>query len=441
MKKIYLLLPFIIIFIANGAEATEVKEIKTKNSFNVWLVEEHSNPIISVNIAFRNSGSSYDPDGKEGLIKLAGSMLTEGAGNMNSESFTNSLEEKAIKLSFSAGDDNFYANLNTLSEYKQQAFYYLGLALSKPRFDKKPLDRLKRQIISLIKENEKKPYYLLDREWKKQIFGSHPYAKPDYGYQNTVKSISKKDLKNFTSNYLTKENIIISVVGDITEQELVELIDKNLNNLPKKYSSAIKIKDISVQKGAKQTIIDKDIPQTIILFSMEGIKRNSPDYIDAYVMNYILGGGTLTSRLNDNLRAKKGLTYSISSDLSPMNHAAVFGGGFATRNDKAKEAVSILKETIKQMVENGVTEKEIRDAKKFLIGSFMVKLDSNSSIVNFLTMMQLHNLGIDYMNRRNKLINEVTVEKANNIAKKLIKTDKLQIVMIGKPKFDGEVKP
>lgn len=432
MKKIIFLL---VLFINSQAYATTIKEIKTPGGFNAWLVEEHSQPLVSVSIAFKNSGTAYDPDGKEGRTAMATAMLAEGAGDMNSESFARALESHAVRLSFSADSDNFYANLGTISEHKDIAFSYLGLALLHPRFDDGDFARIKRQTLSAIKQQSEKPGYLLSRAWAQNLFGAHPYSKQELGTLPSVEKLGKNDLKNFTQNYLSRANIIISVVGDITEVELSALLDKNLNTLPINYKPDVRIEDIKLSQDSKQIVLDLDIPQTIIRFGMEGLKRSDPDYIVAYVMNYLLGGGTLTSKLNNEIREKRGLAYSVSTQLEPMQHAEIFEGSLATRNEKAGESIEILKQTLKHFAENGTTEAELTDAKRFLTGSFVVKLDSNSSIVNFITMMQLKNLGIDYMDKRNNLIEAVTTRQVNDMAKRLIKLDKLQIIMIGKPQL------
>ena len=404
-------------------------------------MEEHSQPLISVNIAFKNSGTAYDPSGKDGRTALTTEMLAEGAGNMDSEAFAKALESHAVRLSFSADEDNFYSDLETLSEKKEQAFSYLGLALQNPRFDDDAFARKKRQTLSAIKQQQEKPNYRLSRAWHERIFGTHPYSKPELGTLETIEKLNKNDLKNFRKNYLTRENIIISVVGDITSAELSALLDKNLVDLPATYKADVTLIDVILPKDSKQIILEQDIPQTIIRFGLEGLKRNDPDYITGFVMNYVLGSGTLTSRLNNEIREKRGLAYSSSSSLVPMQHAAVFAGGVATRNEKVEETLTVLKQTLSDFYLKGISEDELSDAKRFLTGSFVVKFDSNSSIVSFLTVMQLYNLGIDYMDKRNSLINEVTVEQINAMAKRLIQLDKLQIVMIGKPQLNGTKKP
>ncbi len=438
MKNIIFLIT--ILFTA-PALATTVKEIKTSRGITAWLVEEHSQPLISINIAFRNSGSAYDPNGKDGRAAMTTAMLTEGAGDMDSEAFARALESHAVKLSFSTDSDNFYASSETLSENKEQAFSYLGLALQHPRFDDDAFTRIKRQTLSVIKQDEEKPNYRLSRTWLERLFATHPYSKPELGTAKTVENLNKNDLKDFAKNYLTRNNIIISVVGDITAEELSTLLDKNLSSLPANSKPDTTLTDINLPKDGKQIIIEQDIPQTIVQFGLEGLKRNDPNYITGYVMNYLLGGGTLTSRLNNEIREKRGLAYSVSSSLIPLQHAALFTGRFATRNEKAGEAIAVLKQTLEEFSQKGINESELVDAKRFLTGSFVVKLDSNASIVNFLTMIQLHNLGIDYMDKRNSLINSVTLKQINEMAKLLIQLDKLQIVMIGKPQLDGIKKP
>lgn len=420
------------------AFATTVKEIKTKNGLTAWLVEEHSQPIISTRIAFRKSGTAYDPDGKEGRTAMTTAILSDGAGDMDSQNFTEALEEKAIKLSFSADEDNFYASMDTLSENKEKAFSYLGLSIQNSRFDDDSFMRIKKQTISTIKQQQEKPLYRLSRAWQERIFSNHPYSKPELGTLETIENLDKNDLKNFTRSYLTGGNIVISVVGDISEAELADLLEKNFAELPQSYNPDVTLKEVKLPGESKQiTLISQDIPQTIINFGLEGLKRDDPDYITGYVTNYLLGGGGLTSILSSEIREKRGFAYSIHSSLIPMQHSAVFVGKVATRNEKAQETISVLKQTLKNFSENGVSETELEGAKRFIVGSFAVNMDSNSSIVNFLTVMQLYNLGIDYMDKRNNLINSVSVKQVGEMAKRLVQLDKLQIVMIGNPKLDG----
>lgn len=435
MRAVNLLIIMAMLLFYAPAFATDIQEIKTKNGYTAWLVEEHSQPLVSVSIVFRNSGTAYDPDGKEGLASMVSAMLLEGAGDMNVEEFTVALENHAIRMTFSADEDNFYGGVESLSEYKKQAFYYLSLALLRPRFEPDSLERIKRQTLTAIKKQLENPYYLLNQEWQKNVFADHPYAKPEIGTEESIKNIGRKDLSNFINNYLSKENIVISVVGDITAKELAQILEQNFNALPESYKADKKIADISTHKPATETHLTHEIPQTIIQFGMEGLKRSDKDYIIAHVMNHILGGGTLTSRLNKEIRLKRGLTYSASSLLYPLRHSALLVGWLSTRNEKAEETISVLKQTLSDLAENGVSEDELARAKNYLIGNFIVSLDSNNSIAGFLSTIQLYNLGIDYIDKRNKLIESITSEQINEMAKRLIKMDGLQIVTIGQAKL------
>ncbi len=433
MKKIIFI---IAIFFSFPTFAATVQEVKTAAGFTAWLVEEHSQPLISVSIAFRDSGVAYDAEAENGRVAMVSELLSEGVGDMDAKAFSLALENSAVRLNFSADYDNFYASLESLSENKEKAFAYLGLALTNPRFDDSAVERVKSRTLAAIKEQQEKPAYRLGRAWQAQLFGKHAYSYPELGTQEIVQKLTAKDFRRFTSNYLSRENIIISVVGDITAAELSVLLDKNLEKLPAKYNSEIKISDIAIPDAVKQIVVDQDIPQTMVRFALKGLKRDDPEFITGFVLNYMLGGSVFGSRLGSEIREKRGLAYSVSSALTPMRHAAIWQGSFATRNEKVGEAVAVLKNTIKEFAENGVSEKELEDAKKFLTGSFIVGLDSNGSIVNFITMMQLQNLGIDYIERRNNLIRATTRQQINQLAKRLIDVNKLQIVMVGKPNLE-----
>jgi zinc protease len=432
MKAIVLM---VLIFFATPAFSAPVQEVKSKSGITAWLVEEHAQPLIAVNVAFRDSGAAFDSVGKQGRAEIVSELLSEGAGEMRANEFNIALENSAVRLGFSADNDNFYGTMQSLSEHKDKAFAYLGMALTAPRFDDDAVERVKIQTLAAIKEQQEKPAYHLAHTWKTQIFGAHPYGLDIIGTKESVEELTNADFRYFSEHYLTKSNIIISVVGDITALELVKLLDKNLGNLPAIYQADSVVAEVNLEAETKQTIIEQDIPQTIVRFGMQGVKRNDPDYIPAYVMNYILGGGALTSRLGMEIREKRGLAYSVSSNLAPMRYAALFEGSFSTRNEKVGEAIAALKTTLKNYAQNGVSEAELADAKRFLTGSFVVGLSSNSSIVGFLTMMQLQHLGIDYMDKRNNLFQAVTKKQVDDLAKRLIQLDKLQIVMVGKPEL------
>jgi len=418
-----------------NAFATQVKEVVSDKGFKAWLVEEHAQPLVAIKITFKDSGSSYDPSGKEGRANMAAALLMEGAGDLDARAFSEALENLALRMNTDADIDRFNASMEALSEHKDKAFYYLGLALSKPRFDNDSIARVKSQTQSIIREQESQPGYKLYRAWAEMAYGKHPYAKIAVGTKETVDNLSKGDLQDYVSHYLSKENIVIAVVGDITESELKTLMDKHFSNLPDKYRPDSKVEEATLPTQANTKLVDFDVPQTMVTFGTQGLKRNDPDYFNAYVMNQILGGnGSLTSLLGKEIREKRGLAYTVFSGLDPMTHGAVWKGGFATRNDQVNSAVEALRATLKDFVERGPSMQEFNDAKEYLKGSFVLNLDSNEDIAAFLINMQVNQLGIDYLDKRNQMVDAVTKEGVEDIARRIVDPDKLLVVMVGKPK-------
>ncbi len=432
---------FLLLCITLPAHATEVKEVKTPGGITAWLVEEHSLPLIAVKISFRGSGFAYDAPGEEGRANMAAALLMEGAGDLDSTKFNEALEESAIQMNTAVDEDLLHISVEALSEHKDKALSMVGMALTSPRFDETSIDRTRRQTLSLLVQQGEDPGYKLHRGWQALVYGEHPYGKPQLGTKDGLEKVSESDLRDYMRRYVTKGNIIIGVVGDITPGELSALLDKHLQNLSANYDPEVTVADAAIPAGGEPKVIDFDIPQTMLSFGAPGLKRNDPDYFTAYVMNQILGGGgSLNSKLGIEIREKRGLAYSVYSFLDPSEHAATWNGGFATKNDLAGTAYGVLRDTLKDFIANGPTQKETDDAKRYLTGSFVLNLDSNAEIANYLISMQMHHLGIDYLDKRNRMIEAVTGNAIHALARRLIDPDKLLVVMVGKPKLSVEQK-
>ncbi len=415
------------------AFATQVQEVVSAKGVKAWLVEDHALPLIAVKFTFLDSGIAYDPKGKGGRASMAASMLMEGAGQLDATAFSKALEDHAIELGFGADEDGFSGSMSSISEYTPQAFSYLGMALNAPRFDAVAMERVRQQMLSAQTQQQKDPEYLLQRRWAAQIYGDHPYANAALGTDASVKALSDADLKGYMQAYLARDRLVVSVVGDITPEALKPLLDEEFGNLPATAKPDVVVSDVKLPLAAKQDVVDSDIPQTVAVFGTQGIMRDDKAFYDAYVMNYLLGGSSLSSKLFSEVREKRGLTYSISSNLMPMRHAAVWGGGFATRNEKVGEAVAALRDVLGRFAKEGPTDKELKQAKQYLTGSFVLGLDSNHEIASYLITMQVNHLGIDYLDRRNALMEGVTKEGVKAIAAKLVDPKGLQVVMVGKP--------
>lgn len=416
-----------------STEAAEVKEVVSDSGIKAWLMEDHHLPLIAVRAAFAGSGFAYDPEGGEGRAGMAAAMLTEGAGDLSEREFNEALEKRAIQFNTTVSEDLLEVSVETLSEHKDEAFTYLGLALAKPRFDVDAVERTRRQMQAVLVQAEQTPQYRMERAWRQLAFGKHAYAKPRLGTEDSLRRLDRFDLERYAERYLTRGNLLIAVSGDITPQELKKLLDAHFSDLPKKYKPEERVAEVALPVAGKTIAVPFDLPQTMIAFGLQGLKRSDPGYITAYVMNHILGGeGGLNSRLNRELRESRGLTYGAYTRLAPLKYGATWNGGFATRTNEADKALAVLQSALKNFAKSGPTDKEIDDAKQYLTGSFALNLDNNGDIAAFLITMQYYNLGIDYLARRNALINAVKREDVRAMAKKLIDPEKMLIVTVGK---------
>jgi len=422
---------------ASPSFATNIQEVTSPGGIKAWLVQEPSIPMISVEIAWRG-GSRLDPAGKEGLANLVSGLLDEGAGDLDSRAFQTRLEDLAITLSFDSGKDNFYGKLKTLTKNRDEAFRLLSLAVSAPRFDAEPVERIRRQIIAGLISDSEDPDSIASKVWFKRAFPDHPYGKPNDGTIDSVKAVGVDDLKGFVAGRLARDNMIIGVVGDISPDELGHLLDKTFATLPAK-AAPYAIDDSWPPAHGAVIVVDKDIPQSVVVFGQRGIKRSDPDWTAAYVMNYVLGGGGFTSRLMEEVREKNGLAYSVYSYLYPFEHSGVHLGGVGTQNAKVAESLRLVRQELRRIHDDGITAEELANAKTYLNGSFPLRLSSNASIARLLVTIQVDDLGIDYLDRRAGLIDAVTLDDVKRVAKRLLKPDDLIVVIVGKPAgVDGE---
>lgn len=432
MKQFFLCL-LVMICLPCVAFAGKVQEIKTPGGLTIWLMEEHALPIITTQVSFTGSGTAYDPREKDGRTNMVAALLLEGAGARDAKTFNEALEEEAIRLNVGVDEDLVQAMLQTITTHKEQAFSMLADALIRPRFDADAVIRVRAKMQALLVEQRESPSYKLMRGWQEAVYGNHPYARVGLGTEQSLNALSEKDFRDYVKRYLTKENMIISVVGDISPAEITALLDKQFAGLPARYAPDSEVPDIAFPAQASEAVIVHEMPQSIVNFGLPGLKRSDPDYIPAFVMNQILGGSGLGSRLADAIRVKRALTYGIHTQMEPKAHSAAWRGVFSTRNGEVKNAVELLKSTLATFVSKGVTKEELADAKSYLTGSFILGLSSNEDVASFLNMMQVHKLGSDYLEKRNSLIEQVSAADIKRVSERLIDPARLRMVIVGKP--------
>ncbi|MBL4758956.1 MAG: insulinase family protein [Rhizobiales bacterium] len=417
--------------VLNYANATKIERVVSPGGIEAWLVEDHSLPLITFKFAMEG-GAAQDPDGKAGLANLVSGLIDEGAGEMDSQAFQGRLQELAISLLFQARRDTFEGSLKTLTEYSEEAFRLLRLALNEPRFDDEPVERIRAQVLTGIRASLQSPNEIASRAWMNIALPGHIYARELNGTIDSVNAITNDDLRGYVARVIAKDRLMISVVGDIDAARLAPLLDQIFGDLPD-AATLTDVENATPVAGPVLDIIEMDIPQAIVRFGHAGLARNDPDFIPAYIVNHILGGGSFSSRLYAEIREKRGLAYSVYSYLFPLDHAAFFSGAVATQNERVGETISTLKEEILRMAETGPTEEELASAKSFLIGSYPLRFDTGEKIAEQLIGIQHANLGIEYINNRNGMIDAVTIEDVRRVARDLLMADNLIITIVGRP--------
>jgi zinc protease len=426
------------VMFAPVAGATTIERVVSPGGIEAWLVHERAVPLIAVELAF-TGGAVQDPSGKAGTASLTASLLDAGAGDLDSTAFSDRLERKAIQMGFSAQHDTIHGTMRTLTENRDEAFELLRLAVTAPRFDAKDVEISRAQILSLLRRETTSPTDIASRRWWETAFEGHPYGRPLKGTSDTVASISITDLKTYAHRVLARQNLKIAVVGDIDGETLKVLLDRTFGALPEK-PDLFPIANVAPRGLGRRIEVSLDVPQTVVDFGGPGIPRQDPDFMAAYLINHILGGGSSDSRLYHEVREKRGLAYSVSDNLVWLDHSAVLLGGTATRADRAGETVDLIENEIHRFAESGPTAGELMEAKRYLNSAFALNLDSSTKIAALLVQLQLDGLGPDYFTRRSAMIEAVTLDDARRVAKRLL--DKgLLVTVVGKPQGFASTKP
>lgn len=428
---VFLTLPAIVA----ARAAVTIQEVTSEKGIKAWLVEDYSVPIISVRFAF-SGGSTQDPAGKEGLANLMTGLFDEGADNLDSDAFQERLDDAGAEMRFNAGRDSLYGSMRMLADQKDEALELLRLAVEKPRFDAAPIDRIRAQIVSGIVANEKDPQTAAQFAWAQALYGEHPYSRRDEGTRETLAAITADDLHAFHKRLFARGNLTIGVVGAIDAETLKRDLDKVFGDLP--AEPALQKVETVEPKLDQEILIPYDLPQTSLLLAYPGIERTDPQFFAAYLMNHILGGGSFTSRLFNEVREKRGLAYGVDSSIVNNEHSSALVINTATRSDRSAETLAIIRAEVKRMADEGVTEGELDAAKKYLIGSYAINnLDTSRAIAGTLVELQINKLGIDYIEQRKELIDAVTAAEVQAAAKRLLLAEPA-VLIVGPAKAEGD---
>lgn len=417
--------------VALPVAALPVQVLKSEQGITVWLVEDHSVPVVSMKFAFRG-GVEQDPADAEGLSTMLADMLTEGSGQRDSEHFQQALADHGISFGVDAERDVLAGTLRAMTAELPMAAALAHDALVRPHFHQDDIDRMKQQHIGAIKGRLADPDWQARRALFLTIFSGHPYSYRSFGTEANLAKMTRTDLVREHRRRFARDNLIVSAVGDITPEKLRHLVDQIFGALPT-HAELRPVADVQIPERGVTVHVTQDGGQSVLLFAAPGIKRDDPDWHAATILDYILGGGGFSSRLMDEVRDRRGLTYGITSSLQAMDHTGILMGQASTANGKAGEAWDVTRAVWGKVAQEGVTAAELAGAKSYLIGSLPTAFTSTNAIAGILAGVQEEKLPPDYLDRRTGLLNAVTLDDVRRVAHRLLDPARLTLIVVGKP--------
>ena len=424
---------FFIIFYANTLLASpNIEYWITSTGAEVYYVHAPELPMVDIQIVF-DAGSSRDEDAL-GIAMLTNSLLADGANGDDADKISNDFESLGAIYAADIGYDSASLQLRSLteSELLKSAIANLKKVLSAPDFPTDALERRQSQMLIGIKAKQQSPAAIAKDAFMKATYQSHPYAKPSEGTETSVKAINRKDIVSFYKKHYTAKNSMIAIVGAVSH-ELAKQISEDISAGFHDGEKVSPIRAVENLEEPQSILIEYPSAQTHILVGQPGMKRGDPDYFSLYVGNHILGGGGMVSRLFEEVREKRGLSYSAYSYFSPMLFKGPFTAGLQTKTDQADEAISVLLENIKNYIEQGPTEEELIAAKKNITGGYPLRIDSNSKILDYVVVIGYYKLPLDYLETFNNNVEAVTIESIKDAFKRRLSPDKLVMVKVGTP--------
>lgn len=410
--------------------AVEIQEVTSPGGIKAWLVQENSIPFVSLEIRFLG-GSSLDPEGKRGVTHLMTATIEEGAGDLDAAAFAEARDGLAASFGFRSSDDSLSVSVQMLTENRDEASALLREALVNPRFDQDAVDRVRAQVLSGIRSDLTDPNWIANRTFDDMVYGDHPYGSSSDGSIESVSALTREDVIDAYRAVVTRERVYVGASGDISAEELGLLLDKLLGDLPEKGAPLPGPADPQISGGI--TIVPFETPQSVAFFGHGGIPRDDPDFFAAFVANEVFGGSGRQSRLSEEVREKRGLTYGVGSYLVNFDDADMLLGRFASANDRVAQAIEVVKDEWSRIAENGLTEEELAEAKTYLTGAYPLRFDGNSPIARILVGMQTIGLTPDYITTRNQRVEAVTLEDVRRVSKRLFQPENLRFIVVGQP--------
>jgi zinc protease len=407
-----------------------VQTVTSPGGIRAWLIEDRSVPVVSLSFAF-SGGAALDPAGKEGRAAFAAAMLDQGAGELDTAAFSTALRDRAVSLSFGAGRDEFTGALRMLVDDVGFAASMLAMALTRPRFDAEALARVKAGRTLALKREAEEPRSIASRAWWERSLSPHPFSRPPGGTEATLAALARDDLTAALGAQLRRGALLVAASGAIDARALGTLLDDAFGALPAGEAAAVPALPAPAPFGVAVT--ERDAPQAVATFGHGGPSPDDADWEACQVVNWILGGGGFSSRLTEEIREKRGLTYGIFTQLAPFRGRSLVIGGVSTENPRFGETLSLLKSEWARMAEKGPTAEEVANAKAFLTGSFPLGFTSTGQIASTLVALQSLGRAPEWLAGRIGRIAAVTEADATRAARRLLDPAALSVSVVGRP--------
>ena len=408
----------------------QVTELTSPGGIPAWLVEEPALPFVALELVFPG-GASLDPEGQEGAAALMASLLDLGAGDLDEQGFAEATESVAARFRFGTSHDALTVSAQFLTEFTDESVELLRLALTEPRFDAPVVERSRARALSSARSAERNPNMLASREFARLAWGEHPYARSADGTVETLGALNAEDLRAAHARSLSRDRVHVAAVGDIDADTLGALLDSLLGELPEASIPLPAPAEFLAPGGI--TIVPFEGPQSLVAFGHAGIHREDPDFFPAFVLTEALGGGRFGTRLMRSLRTERGLTYGVGIGLISRQFGDALQGRFATSNDRAAEAIEVLRAEWSRMAEDGMSAEELDAIQTYLTGAYPLRFDGNARIASILAGMQMQGMPASYIEERNELVRAVTLEDVSRVAARLLDDSALHFVIVGRP--------